>query len=228
VSRDRTTRVWEASTGKAIRVFDGNLQSVTAATFSPDSTLIVNGGRCDSSTGCDPVRVWEVSTGRRVAELHGHSGAVNSAAFSPDGKCVVTASDDETVRLWEFSTGRSLAEIRTDQGAVQRVIFSPDGGMIASSGRGSDAHVWISPMSPPSSTDLVLRGHTYPLSSIGFSPDGKLVVTGSWDGTARVWKVTGQREYLTQLHSVEELLALAQTRVGRTLTSDEKKQYLSK
>ena len=39
----------------------------------------------------------------------------------------------------------------------------------------------------------VLRGHTDRVNSAVFSPDGKFVVTVSWDGTARVWEAnTGQ------------------------------------
>ena len=68
---------------------------------------------------------------------------------------------------------------------------------------------------------------TDPLSGVAFSPDGRLVATASWDGTARVWQVTGRRERLAHAESVPELLALAETRVGRRLTADEKKQFLS-
>ncbi len=37
----------------------------------------------------------------------------------------------------------------------------------------------------------VLRGHTAPVSSAVFSPDGQLIVTASMDGTARLWSQDG-------------------------------------
>lgn len=37
-------------------------------------------------------------------------------------------------------------------------------------------------------TDLI--GHDKPLISAAFNADGKYVVTGSWDGTAKVWETT--------------------------------------
>ena len=37
-------------------------------------------------------------------------------------------------------------------------------------------------------------GHSSPVTSVALSPDGRTVVTGSWDGTARLWDVDGGRE----------------------------------
>lgn len=51
-------------------------------------------------------------------------------------------------------------------------------------------------------------GHTGNVRSVSFSPDGKYIASGSWDGTMRIWKVeTGEnvytyREYLTPQISI--------------------------
>jgi tRNA A-37 threonylcarbamoyl transferase component Bud32 len=44
---------------------------------------------------------------------------------------------------------------------------------------------------------LTLRGHTNPVSSASFSPDGSRIVTGSWDRTAKVWDAQSGTEVLT-------------------------------
>ena len=45
---------------------------------------------------------------------------------------------------------------------------------------------------------LELKGHTRFVTSVAFSPDGARIVTGSWDGTARVWdaEMNGESEQL--------------------------------
>ncbi len=65
----------------------------------------------------------------------------------------------------------------------------PDGGLRV-------AHQAASLVMPIS----ILQGHTGPVGSVAFSPDGQRVVTASWDKTARVWRVswTGLGAYLRE------------------------------
>jgi len=44
---------------------------------------------------------------------------------------------------------------------------------------------------------LTLKGHTEGVKSVSFSPDGKLMATGSNDETVKVWDTTTGQEMLT-------------------------------
>jgi len=59
-----------------------------------------------------------------------------------------------------------------------------------------------------------LIGHTDNVTSVAFSLDGRWVITGSWDGTARLWD--------TDWH---DFVDYACTRVFRDLTDEERQQY---
>jgi WD40 repeat protein len=61
---------------------------------------------------------------------------------------------------------------------------------------------------------------------VAFNTDGTRLVTGSWDGTARIWDVSGYREQVLALKNIDDLLAFASARVQRQLSEEEKRQYL--
>jgi WD40 repeat protein/serine/threonine protein kinase len=110
-------RVWDAATGKEVRVLEGPQgPGVNAFAFSPDSGRLVTVGEDHS------VLVWDLSTGKELARLRGHERPVLAAAFSPDGRHIATASADKTARLWETPTGRPPGEP-----ALARASLSPDG-----------------------------------------------------------------------------------------------------
>jgi len=72
----------------------------------------------------------------------------------------------------------------------------------------------------PTATPAPATGTPTPaVNSAAFNPDGKFVVTASRDGTAQIYacEVCGP---------IEDLLALAHTRIARELTPEERVKYL--
>ncbi len=138
VPRDKTVRLWEASTGREMKVLRGHERQVFAVAFSRDGRTLATG------SGDGTARLWEVATGREVAVLRGHENYVWSVAFTPDGGTLATGSSDNTVRLWDVATAREIGVLdgRGGQvfgGAVLAVAFSPDGQILASASAGSPA-----------------------------------------------------------------------------------------
>jgi WD40 repeat protein len=205
--------VWEAGEGLApkLRLSLGGLV-VNPGTrndhsinpfYSPDGRFIVAESESSqtASAVAQPSHVWEVSTGRRLPELQ-DGGYVVKAQFSADGKLMLGVSEDagrhRTMRLWDLSTGRHFAGVE-DVSGDSSLAFSPDGKYFVTNGRDSStAQVWKVPEANDGEAAVVkllwvLGGHLAPVTGAAFSSDGRFVLTGSEDMTARLWDVSTGR-----------------------------------
>jgi WD40 repeat protein len=121
--------------------------------------------------------------------IRGHTDWVNGVVHLPDGRCFVTCSWDGSLRLWDLESGKQIGEDwRDDNNAVRSMTLSPDGKTIASGSGGGDYNVRLWDVK----TRKVIAnwtGHTYVVCTLCWSADSERVVSGSWDGTARIWNV---------------------------------------
>ncbi len=156
-------------------------------------------------------RIWNAVTGKEIQILRGHRDAVSSVAFDPSGKFLATGSLDSTAKVWELPSGRELFTLRGHTGAVASIAYSPDSSRIATASRDGTAKLWDATTGEEL---LNFSGDGSELNDIAFSPDGTRLAVGG---------IHGVRIYL--LH-IEDLIALAETRVTRSLTSEECQKYL--
>jgi WD40 repeat protein len=132
---------------------------------------------------------------------------VVSVALSPDGATGLTvAAEDRVVRCWDLRDGREitypLGQDRLgpflDFGGRRRGIvwaagFSQRGNQVATAG-GDSARMWdLRRNALPDERELMVFSPHGSVASADISPDGRWVVTASWDQSARIWDArTGQ------------------------------------
>ncbi|KAK0628316.1 PUL domain-containing protein [Bombardia bombarda] len=129
------------------------------------------------------------------AQLKGHEGDVRAVCF-PTGSIVLSASRDHTVRLWR-KTSKSPAydDTITSQGHgyINSLTFIrptpnyPDG-LIVSSGAEPVIEVKKPTSTSTENAERLLVGHGNNVCALDASPKGSIVVSGSWDGKAIVWR----------------------------------------
>jgi len=221
-----TARVWDALTGQELAVLRGHAVSVESAQFSPrDGTHILTVG-CDKKENnrciVGSARLWDISTlsgsdAKQLAILDASEQLIWTARFSPDGKWIVTVGCDESTqsycivgkaRVWDAANGKELGVLRGNE-HITGAEFSHDGKQIVTYGcvqpnqdnscpQGA-AWVWnvADVLEKDGGKEIVtLSGHADWVRNAQFSFDGKLIVTGSRDGTARLWDAVNGKELM--------------------------------
>jgi WD40 repeat protein/serine/threonine protein kinase len=191
---DNAVVLWDVDTGDLVGRFAGLHARVSAVAFSPDGRFVLGGGWDGSLV------VWARDTGDVVRRFEGHTAGVLDAAFSPDSSRIVSGSEDRSLILWDTSTGEVILQLDGFTDSVNTVAFSPDGrtflagfGLVRyAAGSYSDTSLRLF---EASSGEEIRRfeGHTAPVTTAAFSPDGRTILSGSTDATVRLWDVaTGQ------------------------------------
>ncbi len=157
-------------------------QQVSALLFNRQGDRLI--------TACEDklVRVFAAGTGQNaVAPLYApivHVVAKPPALLEQD-RVLVTVSDRSELRRWDFATGRPVSTpIRTHAFLLQGVAASADGRWFATGGyNGPELYTAEGKERP------VQQGHTNLVTQCAFSPDSSMLLSASWDSTARVWSL---------------------------------------
>ncbi len=213
-SKDKTIKLWNPNTGRAVATVDGLSGTVWSVAFSPDGATLASGGMDHS------VRLWDLGTGRLRATLEGHSGPVHSLAFSPDGRTLASAgSFDRTARLWDPATWDLKAALKVDEGAVLCVAFSPDGRTLASAGYRGSIELWNTATDKPDPLPGRLPGHATTVRSLAFAPDGKTLASASEDHSVKLWAIPDGRLLATLAGHSAAVQSVAFSPDGQTLAT---------
>lgn len=194
--------VWEHASESNILKQSSHLDTMTTLSYSPDSTRII--------TGADDglIKIWDVSSGFHIATFTEHTSAVTASAYSKRGNILFTSSLDGSVRAWDMLRYRNFRTFT----APTRLSFSclaidPSAEVVCAASHDSfDVHLWS--VQTGALLDR-LSGHEGPISTLAFTPDGRHLVSGSWDRTIRVWSVFDRSQTSETLQLTSDLLCVA-------------------
>ncbi|KAK3806347.1 MAG: WD40-repeat-containing domain protein [Benniella sp.] len=151
---------------KPLQIHWHDKQPIYSAHFEPGPK-----GRLATAGGDGSVRIWRIVKDKEkdsthvefLSSLNRHTAAVNVVRFSPTAECLASAGDDGNIILWRPSETKDSSS------------------KFAESDDEEERETWRA--------QSMMRGSLSDIYDLAWSPDGRYIISGSIDNTARIWDV---------------------------------------
>ncbi len=183
---DRIIRVWDTATGKLTGVLKEHTEAVFAVAFSPDNTLLA------SAAADRSVKIWDVAKGVRLYTITDPTDAVMTLAFRPGTRELAAGGNDKRLRVWTIgeSAATRVRNTLAHTGAILRIVYTADGTRMASSSSNREITIWNVATGAPVRT---LPPQSDWSQGLAFSPDGRTLAVGRYDGTVTLFETASGR-----------------------------------
>jgi WD40 repeat protein len=139
------------------------------------------------------IKVWNLNKGLEPLTLTSHNGYIDSIAITPDGNTFVVSSSDRNliseepkynIKIWNLEKGGKPISLISHQKEVSKVAIS-DNKILIVGGRDS-IKIWnLENGEKP----FVLADNENELKSISITPDGKTLISNSYNTGIKVWNL---------------------------------------
>jgi WD40 repeat protein/serine/threonine protein kinase len=206
-NRSCDIRIWDAATGRVLRVLQGHPDLVIGLGFSAD------GDRMVSADSAGRVRLWDAAAGRAIKTFRSNLGPLWSLAYHPDGDRVALGGEDGYVGLWDVTTGRRLLDFQGSGPRPSSLAFNLDGTRLAMGGALGVVKTWDT---ASGREPFVLPQNPGSMYGVAFIPHAPYLATSSGHGTFRLWDLRSVKEALS-IHTAGTLFCIAFSPEGRRL-----------
>ncbi|NER89500.1 WD40 repeat domain-containing protein [Moorena sp. SIO3A2] len=227
---DNTVRVWSLATGKEIQRFNGHSLPVVALAVTPDGKKVVSA----SIAYYNSIKVWDLETGQEELTLKGHRDIVRTVAIT-SGNRVISGSDNGTIKVWDLTNGEMLFRnihgdkryagypvLFTQSEAVYAIAVTLNGKWLISGSGHKGKNIIIIWNLEMRTKAFILEGHNNPISALAVTPDGKQVISASFDNTIKVWDRESGKEILSFIGHDYSIYDIKVTRDGKKIISASK------
>ncbi len=134
---DGYVRVWDASSGKLLRLLTSSNQP-NAVSWSPDGHVLASAS--DDGT----VQLWDSSSFKNIRTLNAHpeDGWAFAIPWSPAGRLLACSRDGAVVQIWDAQANQQLKVLSGQNSSIWTAVWSPDNLRIASGSDDGTVYVW--------------------------------------------------------------------------------------
>ncbi len=192
IAANQNTNIYDATNGQLLQTLSAQNGNIHSVAFDP------NGKRLVTTSFGGVAVIWDALNGTQLLTITVPDQSFYDAIFTPDGKVLITGGD-YGAQFWDLAVNPGKELFSISLAIPDDFAFSPDGKYLAVAAA-TTAKVWDfqALMADPSVNPLfTLSGHQTNINSLVYSQDGAYLVTGSADGTAKVWDAAAGQEMFT-------------------------------
>ncbi|MEG4113871.1 MULTISPECIES: WD40 repeat domain-containing protein [unclassified Microcoleus] len=211
-SQDYTRKVWELRSGQLLASYsiayrqpsefpiliDGQLHKlqIKKTPVSEELAITLDGQKVISASNhCGPnnttLTVWHLTNGDEVFSFS-HMSGIHKLVLMPDGKRVISASDDHTIKVWDLENGAEVFTFNSNM-SVESLALTPNGQSLLSTS-GNKITLW----DINSRKEIGTLGNHNQVHAITVTPNGKQAISGSLEGSLKLWNLDNRLEQLPQ------------------------------
>lgn len=172
---DGTIRIWRPTPAATALV--GHTLPATAIVGSADGKLIATAGDDKQAL------VFNTADGKSAATIAGHMVEVSAVDFAPNAATIASASVDGAIRITTVADPTKATSLFGPIGKVTGLQHSADAKTLISAHESGAVTWW----NLPPTASLPLAGHTMPIQQVVATPNEASIITGSSDGSIRVF-----------------------------------------
>ena len=188
-------------------IISGNSGTVRNLCFEPinDLTLL------SCNVGENVIKLWDTEKGVNSSNLEGHTMDVYNIKWSNDSQLFASIGLDRTIRFWDIRENKNINIISSINfsGINDLSIFTKNEGnnnniLIACGHSDGLLTIW------DYNRRCILKQsyeHNSEIRSINFSPDGKYLITGSFDHKIKIFDVGNNFEVMGELEHNDKVVS---------------------
>lgn len=175
-STDKSVRIFNTTTGAAIRALTEHEHAPTVVRFHPSAAELVTADEQGH------MHFWNAADGTLQANVGAHTGPVIAAAYHPTGKLLATSGTDGSLKLWSLPTPPEKS-LQGHTQPITAVAISADAKLAATASTDKSIRLFDATTNQP----IRQLDATSELSALALSPDAQRITSGDAEGRVHVW-----------------------------------------